>query len=102
MRRTMIKYENMKECHVTSFLATYRYLDVVITFKRIWFMNRRIHGNFETQKFADIVNTMITASSSTTPNFLADNAVMGTIAEWFVAQICFCYIFIEFFIGKSR
>ena len=80
MRRTVIKYEDMKECYITSFLATYSYFDVVIICKKGLFRNRHIHGNFETQKFVDIVNAMITASSST-QNFVDADAVMGTIVE---------------------
>ena len=71
MRRTIIKYEGIKECYATSFLATFSYYDVAFKYKKGWFSHRRIHGNFETQKFVDIVNAMITESIPMT----------GTIAE---------------------
>ena len=80
VRRTRIKYEEIEECYVTSFLATYCYADVVIRCKKGLCRNRRIHGNFDTHKLVDIVDAMIAASSAT-PNFVADNAVMGTIVE---------------------
>ena len=71
MRRTIIKYDGIKECYATSFLATYSYYDVAFKYKKGWFSHRRIHGHFETQKFVDIVNAMIAESIPMT----------GTIAE---------------------
>ena len=70
VRRTMIKYEDIKVCYITSFLGTYSYYDVAFKYKKGCFRHRRIHGNFETQKFVDIVNAKI-AESNTIPILVA-------------------------------